>query len=699
MTANDCPSPAALRQTVGVGNARELITGAFARLHQLKGFVPRPDQEQLALVISDCIEGSDTGLIEAPTGLGKSIAALIPSFAHAVSDRKRIAIATFTNVLAEQYWRTEVPLAASLFDETPSVKFLIGRQRYACISEIENVAPRLRRDYLPRAELGIETEFRNLVKMSAREQIDLWNQISAPPVCPARLCPHYEPCLYYRARRAAERAHVIITNHSVILQDAILREISDGRQSLLGDLDYLIIDEAHDFPQATQGALEFELSEMKLAGLSGIVNRMEQTALALFAEFGSMADWANSCETLRNQLSDAQNRLRDLGYRFIRSGILAAAPEEVWQFPTVKRAATLDCLPCAQQIADHVRNSTRAFLNRMERQTSLLRNESEDASGSIESLANYAAYLSEYASQCERLFEPQGVSVTYIGDHRRSTFVRSETLDISEPLKKLLWEKTPSVCLSATLAIDGDFDWFRRTTGIAPRFQEIFHSAFDYQSKCALYLPPTGAVPDPTQARKIDMLDSYYDGVAAEVSKIIAAMGGRTLVLFHSREEMEQVHSRVRLPENLPVVMQRKTGAAASGEKFKRHVSLSLFGLRSFWTGFDAPGETASCVVLVRIPFEVPTDPPSIARNAWVASRGLDPFATHTLPMAKMMVRQGAGRLLRNDSDRGVIAILDPRLRTKAYGEQIASNLPHGIRAFCDIHDAVAHAGVRMAED
>jgi ATP-dependent DNA helicase DinG len=157
---------------------------------------------------------------------------------------------------------------------------------------------------------------------------------------------------------------------------------------------------------------------------------------------------------------------------------------------------------------------------------------------------------------------------------------------------------------------------------------------------------------------------------------------------------MEAVRDRVDVPEELTIYMQGKSGVATIGEKFREDRFASLFAVRSFWTGFDAPGDTLSCVVLVRVPFEVPIDPPQVARQAWIETQGGNPFMSYSLPLAKMMMRQGAGRLIRNQNDKGVIAILDPRLTTKRYGHEILGNLPDGMRTFHDIYDAVAHVGL-----
>jgi ATP-dependent DNA helicase DinG len=171
-------------------------------------------------------------------------------------------------------------------------------------------------------------------------------------------------------------------------------------------------------------------------------------------------------------------------------------------------------------------------------------------------------------------------------------------------------------------------------------------------------------------------------------------MQGRTLCLFHSRKEMEGVYSHITPHPDRLILIQERSGFADVGQRFVRNPTASLFGLRSFWTGFDAPGETLSCVVLVRVPFEVPVDPPQIARLAYLQSQGLDAFREHTLPLAKMMMRQGAGRLIRRSEDKGIIALLDPRITTKQYGEEIMANLPPGMRVFREFEDAVGYVGL-----
>lgn len=689
-------------------SARELIDAAFARLLEEHGFSDRPMQRQLAHLLGDCIGEEKRGAFEAPTGLGKSLAALIPAFAHAIESGKRTVVATYTNVLAEQYWRSDLPLASGLFDRADEVRvqFLIGRQRYACKAAIRDRGQVSLDPFVRHAKLGIESELRLLLNKPAREMAETWQSIAVPPVCPSRLCPLYSECWYYTARRKAETAHIVITNHSVVIQDALLRQASKGDLILLGDYDFLVIDEAHDFPQAALNGLEFELSGHKVQTVLGVAQRLHSTLLARAMDAGTPHLWSEAYEQFAESLARAANALgREHG-----EGILLATPSQLADHPQVRQRAQPEALPAAKAVSDEVAGRTLEFVRTVEKTLDEWTEGGFAAKEDREAVHNYLMYLREFGVGCQGLFHSQDddlVTVTYASGgapvtprrpgfrgFEREPILRRDIVHLAEPLQGLLWDVVPYACLSATLAVDGTFDFFLRMTGAEPDFQEVLRSPFDFARQAATYVPPLGRIPDPARARAEGSEDAYYAALAREIESILDAAGGRSLVLFHSRKEMEGVHQLMSKREGRTIYIQRSQGAASTGEKFLRDVSSSLFAVRSFWTGFDAPGETLSCVVLVRVPFEVPVDPPAVARMAWLQSRGLDPFVSYSLPQATMMIRQGAGRLIRRVDDRGVIALLDPRLRTKGYGERIFENLPPGMRSFDDIRDAVAHAGI-----
>lgn len=681
-----------------MSTVQELIQSAFDRLASQPGFVTRSDQTQLANLIGDLIDEQKCGAFEAPTGLGKSLAALIPAIAHAVANQKRTVIATYTNVLAEQYWRKDLPLALSLFDVEPKCQFLIGRQRYACLLAMDEVAPELTDGFQHFAELGIESEFRSWCTKPAREVSQIWSKIIAPPICQGKFCVAYQPCFYYDARRKAETADIVITNHSVVIQHAAMCAALGDDDGLLGKFDFLILDEAHDFPQAAANGLEFELSPQKLSAVLGIANRLEQTVAPYAQRLGEMTPWMELCESFREGIAAAQKSLVTYNLELGRPGILTAAPTVVWDHPQVQASKTPDDTAAARRLAYEVSETCESLVAGLEDRIARWKeDEPESVRGLKESSHNFAIYIREFAQGCGSLFSPHGVAVSYANQSGQDSLMRQDIIDLAGPLTEMLWSKTPYVCLSATLALDGSFDYFRRVTGIEPDFEESLPTPFDFGSNAALYLPPSGRIPDPTIARRQGMEGQYFQAVATELSNILKLMNGRTLALFHSRREMEEVLARMDVPPELPIHVQTRSGVTTVGERFRKNVHASLFALRSFWTGFDAPGETLSCVVLVRVPFEVPVDPPQIARMAFLESKGLNPFAAHTLPQAKMLMRQGAGRLIRRAEDKGIIALLDSRLRSKRYGEEILNNLPPEMRRFDDLADAIGWVGIDVS--
>jgi ATP-dependent DNA helicase DinG len=680
-----------------VSTAAELIELAFKNLAQRPGYVERPDQRQLALLLSDLIESDSRGAFEAPTGLGKSLAALIPAIAHAIAEKKRTVVATYTNVLAEQYWRHDLPLALSLFEGAvlPRTQFLIGRQRYACLAGMDEHAADQVDDFRRLAALGIETEFRQHIRKPGRELSQLWQKVATPPVCPGRLCPAYDDCFYYNARRGAEQAEVVITNHSVVVQDALLARSSQDGDGMLGKFDFLILDEAHDFPQAATNGLEFELSGSKLGALVAISLRLESALLPLAQRCGEGFEWAKACADFKAEIEGCQKGLVGYSLELGRPGILTASPDDVLDHPQVKQAKTDEGMQGAKELAARVSEACERFVKGMEQRMTRWRDdEPERTRQAAEATRNYGSYLREYGIGCYSLFVPQGVAVSYVGRTGQDAMLRQDVIGLAEPLRELIWERVPYACLSATLALDGNFEFFRRTTGVKPDFEEVLPSPFDYTTQAALYLPKANAIPDPTLARREGGEEWYWRCVARELSEIIRTVGGRTLALFHSRKEMEGVLQFMDVPPELPIYTQLRSGAGSVGERFLAKEEASLFALRSFWTGFDAPGETLSCVALVRVPFEVPVDPPQIARLAYLQTQGINAFGEHTLPLAKMLMRQGAGRLIRRAGDKGIIALLDPRLRSKRYGEEILDNLPAGMRTFDDIGDAAGWIGL-----
>jgi ATP-dependent DNA helicase DinG len=633
-------------------------------------------------------------MIEAPTGSGKSLAALIPALAHA-SEGKRVVIATYTNILAEQYWRKDLPVALQLFDwpdEEPRTAFLVGRSRYACRQRMrEHGSVPVVERFANNATLGLDSEFYATAR-GPRER-SAWDDISVPAACQGRQCADYRHCFFFEARSAARGAHIVITNHSVFLSDLLVRNATKGEVDLLGNYDYAILDEAHDFPAAAASAMNFDLNTKTIELIAGVV---ESAMSAPEMNTGELGPYASK---VRRVLEEAQQRASGAFLRFARvarPGIVKLAPESLLMDANVGRHFVGELEPHVHEVVDEVQRCFGAVRDALAELRGVQPEEGED-----EAVTNLINYLEDFIGSCLLLAAPDEVSltaVTWNQSRAEPNALSRRVVDIGPRLARLMEAGPPCTMMSATMTVDGSFEFLASETGLKPKNEELLPPVFHTQSCAALFVPPPDRIPDPTATRDPDAAESYYAAVAEVVGEVLTAVGGRSLVLFHSRREMDEVHRRVSEVIDLPTLIQRTSGARSVGDRFRKDVPSSLFAVRSFWTGFDAPGETLSCVIIVRIPFEVPVEPEQLVRHAWYRSRGLDPFRQYTLPLAKMMVRQGAGRLLRTHTDRGIICVLDPRVQSRGYGEEVLANLPP-MRRFANIEEAAAHVGIGCATD
>lgn len=508
--------------------------------------------------------------------------------------------------------------------------------------------------------------------------------MQVPPACPARACPLFEECYFYTARREAETAQVVVTNHSVVITHGLVDDPDGERTGPLGAIDHLILDEAHDFPQAAVGGLESELSAYRFETADALAGRV--------ANASGLATVEAARAKLGRSLEGARTELMLAAEAYGRSVLVAAEPAELKEHPAILELFEPDAMDKLAPITARVASGCRNYAAGAEREMAELMERSPmRGREALDATRNLLAFVRDVGEGAASLLvdESGGAFATHLANGRDGPVLRKDPLDYAPILSEILWERIPATCLSATLALDGEFEHFRRVTGFRSDFEEILPSPFDYTHQAAVYLPPLGTIPDPTTMREPAQEPFYWQAVAQELSRLIGLAGGRTLALFHSRKEMEAVAARMTLPPELPLLIQPKGGFADVGRRFRDDVRTSLFALRSFWTGFDAPGETLSVVALVRVPFEVPTEPALIARMVYLAQQGFDPFRDHTLANAKMLLRQGAGRLVRSPDDRGLIAMLDPRVRTKRYGEELLANLPAGMRTFDDAADAL----------
>lgn len=691
------------------------LAEAFRRLESQEGYEMRAVQHQMAQFVWDCLSGRQSGVVEAPTGVGKSLAVLLPAILTCAQSDKRIVISTYTNVLAQQYWLKDLPFALGLFPELEIPTTLVmGRSNYACLDKINRqqghfARPELHsfvQEWASIAQSDAEplsgTESK-LMEFLMRKGVppsfmrDLFEHLAVPPYCRARACKHYNNCFYYANRRQAEKAQLILTNHAVVLTDAQIRQITDNRGSILGSYDFLIVDEAHDLIDAAEAALAFELSQETIQEMTRTASILSnELARALESDYPPQG-FLNQIQRVVNEfIVRIQSAMRATHIEAIPAdgAILAVAPPALAEVPSIQKnlspahAATIEQLVVALQSAlNQLRRDSTEALNNYKSQFSDLQKNAVS-----ETLGQFHLWSQSLYNQLERLVRPsEGVSWVESGIPEWKACYQS--LVVSEWLRERLWVDRPALLMSATLTIDSKFDFFLEQVGLdAPQTLQL-PPVFDYPRQCALYLPPIGTIPDPPRSTREACAQRYYNAVANELTRLLRATRGRALVLFASRAEMQTVYNLMPRLDGIPIYMQGEDAVALLSQKFREHIHSVLFGLRSFWTGFDAPGETLTNLILVRLPFEVPTTPPQRARQALLELNGKDSFHDWSLPQVKQLVRQGFGRLIRRADDRGVVCLLDPRLQTRSYGRAILANLPQGIPTFHRIEDALRHIG------
>ncbi|MGQ9657019.1 MAG: ATP-dependent DNA helicase [Fimbriimonadales bacterium] len=685
----------------------QTVEAAFQRLESQHGFSQRPLQRRMAQFVCEQLEFGRSVMVEAPTGVGKSLALLLPAIAYALQHDKRVVISTYTVLLAEQYWRKDLPLALELFPNKPSVALAMGRSRYACKDIIcdneqgnlfEDSADLLRR-WVNTAQEGTESELSEFLRqrgMHARQIQNLWTHAAVPSACRAHLCEKYRECFYYQVRERARQARIVVTTHAFVLTDAIVRQVTNDKASLLDTYDYLIFDEAHDLLAATASALEFDLDQRLIGYLTAHAWTLFRQMKQLFKNDGKPPkEFTDDVEELVSRFT---NRVRKAYSEMVfpntvpPEGVATrVAPESLARMRAMRGAYCPDLHPQVVRAATAIREAIHDFDRDLDR---VLHTYEDALTASLrnkiaELLEEFQPQFSATQVNLERLKDPPEIGVSWVEWDESSWKACYEPIVLADWLRTHLWRRCPAMLVSATLAVDGQFDFFAGQLGFEPHLVLQLPPVFDYGRQCALYMPPRGAIPNPPQNAASPQAEAYYQRLAEEIATLIRLTQGRALVLFSSVQEMRRVRQRVQL-DGIPILMQGEGSVADLARRFLEDVHAVLFGVRSFWTGFDAPGETLVNLILARIPFEVPTTPLQRARQAWFEAQGLDTFLVWTLPIVKLQMRQGVGRLMRGPDDWGIVAILDPRMRTKPYGAEILRNLPAGMPIF-DTHAELAN--------
>jgi ATP-dependent DNA helicase DinG len=650
---------------------------------KLPGFEVREGQLQMFHDVMAAYKEGRTYLIEAGTGTGKSLAYLIPALLWALEHKEPTVVATHTIALQEQLMQKDIPFLLDALELDLKVVLVKGMQNYVCLRKLEDVQTEIPESLLGWAKTTSEGSRSELPYLPTP---DLWEQIGAEADnCTHMKCPHYKRCFFFKARKGALDAHLLVVNHHLFFADLKVREESENykQTAVLPPYQRLILDEAHHCEEvATQyfaqqvsrrgliyslGRLSSDHGTGKLVTLYRKLCELypqhelltESLTLLLPAEKGKISDLVNQAfevlstffatHTQDEKLRLRQWHLQDPFWTFHVQPIVVTAVQEGKRF--VQAVLLLE-----------------EKLNQLE--DPLLESKCEGV------LAEIRGICSRLERQFETLFsfvstplEPE--RVRWIEGRAPDLHLISADLDIAPRLSKALFGQLPTIVLcSATLATQGTFTFIRKQLGIERAEERIYASPFDYKTQ-ALFLTPID-LPDP-------MHPSFVRAAAEKIWESVQISRGGMFVLFTShlmlRECAQLLAERLHKKHYL-LFCQGDQNRFSLLNKFRTSDRALLFGTDSFWEGVDVVGEALRCVMIVKLPFKVPSDPLFQARSEAIASRGGSPFFDYSLPQAIVKFKQGFGRLIRNKLDRGCVICLDPRIVKKGYGKQFLQSLP-----------------------
>ncbi len=695
--------------------SRADIVGVFAPggslAGSLEGYEHRPQQERMAEGVVNAFNQGQIALIEAATGVGKSLAYLVPAVHWARENRQRVVVSTNTINLQEQILYKDIPFLRRGLGLPFEAVLVKGRSNYLCLRKMEDVQrdPALFYDPEHAEELAALAEWARTTSDGSRSDLgstpswETWDLLASEgDACLFARCPHFGKCFFFQARRAAARADLIVTNHHLLMADMAVREGAGQKTGgVLPDFQKLILDEAHHVEdvaahyfgvRVTPFGFSRNLARLqspkdptrgllgKLHAMTGSLGGSDRTVADRFA--GMLEDVVTTARAeCRQRLDELFGRLaREVFAMREQPGSLSefkirvsrvTEGEPFWT--GVLEPALAEAIACVEAFVEKADRLLRLLYKLTEESLDHIRGPLLDAEAVLLRLRAVAENLGEFL-----LDEPdkcRWLEVRRRREHLNIAFEQAP-LDVARKLSKTVWDRYDSVVLtSATLSVGRSFAFIRERSGVCHQkpgrvLEMVLESPFDYGNRVLLGIPSD--LPDPT-AR------GFLDAATEAVRQAVHATGGGTFVLFTSYSHLSTMYRNLEGPLLASGFHLLRQGAQERHlllEEFKKFPKAVLFAVDSFWEGVDVKGEALRSVIIVKLPFQVPSDPLVEARIEKIEREGGNAFTHYSLPHAVLRLKQGFGRLIRSQKDFGMVLICDNRVMTKHYGREFLGALP-----------------------
>ncbi|MGE3177894.1 MAG: ATP-dependent DNA helicase [Vicinamibacterales bacterium] len=668
------------------GSLEEQVEAVFAPqgplARAMPGFESRPGQARMAASVAGVLERGGVLLAEAGTGTGKTLAYLVP----AILSRQRVLVSTGTKNLQEQIFFKDLPALRDAIGVPFTAAYMKGRANYLCLQRLDELtgeartpgpdasragqgqrgrqarpAPTLTdgvflpiiREWSRRTETGDRAELEDLP-----EDLPFWNEVSASAeTCIGADCPRYDECFVTRMRQRAAAADVVVVNHHLLCADAAVRQNAYGE--VIPGCAAAVLDEAHQLEDVATQYFGVVVSSYRLEDFARDVERAIAHRL--------LPPDRTGIERALIRLRDAsRDCFVELAYAHRGERASGARSEERI------RATASSVAPAAEAVA-----RLTGALDVLEASLALLTPKAAPAGeddgvgpgGDGEALRALARRAGEIRDDVRFLMRADDASFVYFVEFRgKGTFLRASPIDVSAIVRELLLDRMRTTVLtSATLAVDGSFEYIRARLGIGLAEEVRLPSEFDYARQAILYLPRR--MPDPRSP-------DFNAAAGREVVELLRRTQGRAFVLFTSYAGLRAVQGIAEMALDYPILVQGTAPRSQLLKQFRETPHAVLFATSSFWQGVDVVGDALSCVIVDKLPFASPGDPVTAARIDAIKAGGGEPFGEYQVPLAILALQQGLGRLIRHREDRGVLAVLDPRLRTKGYGRRFLASLP-----------------------